>query len=231
LKATNIKLSGRFTKVTKEDIEALNLLYNKGIRESILKVYQELESKKVKITYTDLKYRFNQFLKKEYLDMYLYYDLNLLGLEEIITIFKVSPCQTKAFEEILDSNPYVTGLLRGIAGENTYVVQSFVPLENKKEFEEFMHLIKNSKIVKSFKDYSVEENIGKSVGFDWYDYKKGTSIFNWEELVKDITSKKYVGEYKTTLKYLYPYDETDIKLLEFLHQNPLIKFKEISEKN
>jgi hypothetical protein len=224
------KLSSRFTKVAKEDIEALNLLYNKGIRESILKVYQELESKKVKITYTDLKYRFNQFLKKEYLDMYLYYDLNLLGLEEIITIFKIYPCQTKAFEEILDSNPYVTGLLRGIAGENTYVVQSFVPLENKKEFEEFMHLIKNSKIVKSSKDYSVEENIGKSVGFDWYDYKKGTSIFNWEELVKDITSKKYVGEYKTTLKYLYPYDETDIKLLEFLHQNPLIKFKEISEK-
>jgi hypothetical protein len=224
------KISGRFTKVAKEDVEALNILYSKGIRESTLKVHQELTSKKVEITYTDLKYRLNQFLKKEYLEMYLYYDLNLLGLEEIITIFKISPSQFRAFEEILDTNPYITGLLRGVAGENTYVVQSIVPLENRKEFEEFMHLVKSSKIVKSSKDYPVEENIGKSVGFEWYDYKKGTSIFNWEELIKDITSKKHVSESKATLKYLYPYDETDIKLLEFLHQNPLIKFKEISEK-
>jgi hypothetical protein len=224
------KIVGRTTKIVKEDVEALNLLYSKGIRESILEIHRELKAKQIDITYTDLKYRLNQLLKKEYLDMYLYFDLNLLGLEEIIIIFKTNIYYNKAFEEILETNPYITGVLKGTAGESTYIIQAIIPSESRKNFEEYVDLIKNSKIVKSWEIYPIENNIGKSIGFDWYNFKKGTSIFNWEELTNDILTKKYTGEYKTPLKYLYPYDETDIKILELLHQNPLRKLKEISEK-
>lgn len=176
-------------------------------------------------------FRIKQLIKKLNLEVNARVDFNKLGLIRAIVFAENFPGQWNTLWKALEDLGYLTYMTK-CHGRfyGCYAIFAF-PVEYKKKLEKYFEEAKQLQVLSHFLFFWTTNLCQIHPTFDWYDFKKRTWIFKWQQWIEEImnTSDHLSESLVDPKEYPIMADEKDMFLLKQLEKNGVITFKELAK--
>ena len=190
-----------------------------------------LVAKSVGLPNSTVAFRIKQLIKKMGLEVNARVDFNKLGLMRAIVFAETLPGQWNTLWKALENLGYLTYMTK-CHGRfyGCYAIFAF-PAEYKNKLKECFDQAKRLKALSHFLLFWTTNLCEVHPSFDWYDFKKRTWIFQWQQWINEIMgASDYLSESLADPKeYPIKADEKDLLLLRQLEKNGVITFRELAK--
>jgi len=190
-----------------------------------------LIAKSVGLPNSTVAFRIRQLIKKMDLEVNARVNFNKLGLMRAIVFLETLPGQWNTLWKALENLGYLTYLTK-CHGRfyGCYAIFAF-PVQCKRKLENYFDEAKRLGVLSHFLLFWTTNLCEVHPSFDWYDFKKRTWIFQWQQWIKEIKEASDDLSESLTDPKEYPAiaDEKDLLLLRQLEKNGVITFRELAK--
>jgi len=188
-------------------------------------------SKELGLSSTTVAFRISKLVKEKTLQTRVKPSFQKLGLNRAVIFAEAKPTRKKILRNIIDNLLYWTYTIRCFGKFNgIYALFSF-PAEFKKKFEDYFAEALKQNILENYALYWVTDFCETPPNFSWFDLKRRSWNFRWQQWIKEIEQASNVLPKRLRDPETYPVlvDKVDLLLLKELEKDGAKEFKKLAK--